>query len=244
MARARREVDEIEVEEIIRLKVEELGGAKNKLTNNSVFQFNKKIANNPEYKRKDGKLFNLYGYDFWAGNYKGEDYYGKKKINEIKNETNITVAGEIFIPEVQDVILLVNQYHEKPEMLSRKLASIFTADKKKIAKLEKENQKLKKDKENLKKNLEDFQIGFASLFCNSHYMSNSLTDVISMKRSNDELVYNELKNMFKSEDKILQMASIGSKGEKSSNENVENIVDESILEAKRNRLKGLRSKTK
>ena len=40
------------------------------------------------------------------------------------------------------------------------------------------------------------------------------------------------------------MASIGSKGEKSSNENVENIVDESILEAKRNRLKGLRSKTK
>ena len=42
MARARREVDEIEVEEIIRLKVEELGGAKNKLTNNSVFQFNKK----------------------------------------------------------------------------------------------------------------------------------------------------------------------------------------------------------
>ena len=58
------------------------------------------------------------------------------------------------------------------------------------------------------------------------------------------LFYNELKNMFKSEDKILQMASIGSKGEKSSNENVENIVDESILEAKRNRLKGLRSKTK
>ena len=57
-------------------------------------------------------------------------------------------------------------------MLSRKLASIFTADKKKIAKLEKENQKLKKDKENLKKNLEDFQIGFASLFCHSHYMSN------------------------------------------------------------------------
>ncbi|WP_195251376.1 hypothetical protein [Romboutsia sp. 1001713B170207_170306_H8] len=238
MARAKREINEIEVEEIIRLKLEELGGAKNKLTNNSVFQFNKKIANNPEYKRKDGQLFNLYGYDFWAGNYKGEDYYGKKKINEIKNETNIKVAGETFIPEVQDVILLVNQYHEKPEVLSRKLVSIFTADKKKLAKLEKENQKLKKDVSKYKKNLEDFQVGFASLFCNSHYSNNSLNDVISMKRSNDEFVYNELKDMYKDEDKILQLAKISNENEEANNKSI-NIVNESVLESRRNRARGL-----
>lgn len=242
MARAKREVNKDEVEEIIRLKVEELGGLKNKLTNNSVFQFNKKIANNPEYKRKDGELFRLYGYDFWAGNYKGEDYYGKKRIDEIKNESNIKVAGEIFIPEVQDVILLVKQYHENPDILLKKLVSIFISDKKKISKLEKENQKLKKDKENLKNNLVDFQTGFASLFCNSHYTSNSLNDVISMKCSNDEFVYNELKNMFKNEDEIFKLAN--NDNVKSTNYESTNIIDANTLDKRRSRINKLRCQSK
>lgn len=76
MPKARREYDIEEVKEIVDLKLKELGGIKNKLTYNSVFQFNKKIANNDKYKRSNGELFKLYGYDFWYGEYNGEPYYG------------------------------------------------------------------------------------------------------------------------------------------------------------------------
>ena len=73
MARAKREIDKEEIEEIILLKLEELGGRKSKLTANNVAKFSKEIANNEKYKRKNGKLFNYYGYDIWAGRYKGQD---------------------------------------------------------------------------------------------------------------------------------------------------------------------------
>lgn len=50
MARAKRTIDKEEVDEIIYLKLKELGGMKKRLTYNSVFTFNKEIANNPKYK--------------------------------------------------------------------------------------------------------------------------------------------------------------------------------------------------
>ena len=121
MARAKRTVDEVEVDEIINLKLEELGGRKNKLTANGLAKFSKKIANNEEYIRSDGSLFNYYGYDFWASDYKGEDYYGKKRLAEIKNSVEVRVAGRDFLPEVQDIILLKSDLEE----FKRGFATLF-----------------------------------------------------------------------------------------------------------------------
>ncbi len=199
MARAKRTIDKDEVDEIIYLKLKELGGMKKRLTYNSVFTFNKEIANNPKYKRKSGELFTLYGYDFWASSYNNEDYYGRQRINEIKNASNIVVAGKEFMPEVEDIHALVNEYYKKPEVLYKKLAKVFEMDKTKLKNLEEENKKLKKEKDDLQKALQSFEREFASIFCNSRLADNSLVDVISMNKSKDSVVYNSLKNMFKDE---------------------------------------------
>ncbi|MEG1141106.1 MAG: hypothetical protein RSE41_01395 [Clostridia bacterium] len=201
MARAKRIIDKEEVDEIIYLKLKELGGMKKRLTYNSVFTFNKEIANNPKYKRENGDLFSLYGYDFWASSYNNEDYYGRQRINEIKNASNVVVAGKEFIAEVEDIHALVNEYYKKPEVLYKKLAKVFEMDKTKLKNLEEENKKLKKEKENLQKALQLFEYEFASIFCNSRLADNSLVDVISMNKTKDSVVYNSLKNMFK-DDKL------------------------------------------
>ena len=122
-------------------------------TRHIAFTFNKEIANNPKYKRKNGDLFNLYGYDFWASSYNNEDYYGRQRINEIKNSSNVVVAGKEFIPEIGDIHALVNEYYKKPEVLYKTLAKVFEMDKNKLKKLEEENKKLKKEKDDLQKAL-------------------------------------------------------------------------------------------
>lgn len=196
MSKPKRKVDYEEVEEIIALKLKDLGGIRKKLTYNSVFKFNENIANNEEFKRKNGELFNRYGYDFWAGQYNGVDYYGKQKIDEIKRNSNVQVLGEEFTPGIKDIIMLVNDLHSKPEVLTRKLRSIYEKDKKKIASLENEVEKLTKQTEKLNKDLRAFEKGFTTVFYNSILDSNSLPNVLSMKKSKDELIFDELKNMF------------------------------------------------
>ncbi|MCB2290177.1 hypothetical protein LGK97_10400 [Clostridium sp. CS001] len=196
MARQKREVDEEEIDEIISLKLKELNGIKRKLTYNSVCTFNERIANNPEYKRLDGKLFNKYGYDFWATSYKGEDYFGKKKIDEVKNSRDVILAGEVFNPEIQDLLVLVDNYHKNPHELSKRLVKLMERDRKNIAMLREQNERLNISLAKAKKNLELFEEGFATMFYSSSSADNSLYDVMSLKRSADSFVYDELRNMF------------------------------------------------
>lgn len=223
MARAKRTIDKEEVDEIIYLKLKELGGMKKRLTYNSVFTFNKEIANNPKYKRENGELFSLYGYDFWASSYNNEDYHGRQRINEIKNTSNVIVAGKEFIPEVEDIHTLVNEYYKKPEILYKKLARVFEMDKNKLKSLEEENKKLKKEKEDLQKALQSFEYEFASIFCNSRLADNSLVDVISMNKTKDSVVYDSLKNMFK-DDKLEEF---------SKSKEINNIEPNNVVSLKR-----------
>ena len=209
MARAKRTIDKEEVDEIIYLKLKELGGMKKRLTYNSVFTFNKEIANNPKYKRKNGELFTLYGYDFWASSYNNEDYYGRQRINEIKNTSNVIVAGKEFIPEVEDIHALVNDYYKKPEVLYKKLAKVFEMDKNKL--------------KNLEEALQSFEREFASIFCNSRLADNSLVDVMSMNKSKDYLVYDGLKNMFNDE-KLVELSKTNG---------INNIDTNNVLSLKR-----------
>ncbi len=225
MARAKRTIDkEEEVDEIIYLKLKELGGMKKRLTYNSDLlpSIKKEIANNPKYKRKNGELFTLYGYDFWASSYNNEDYYGRQRINEIKNTSNVIVAGKEFIPEVEDIHALVNDYYKKPEVLYKKLAKVFEMDKNKLKNLEEENKKLE-EKDDLQKALQSFEREFASIFCNSRLADNSLVDVMSMNKSKDYLVYDGLKNMFNDE-KLVELSKTNG---------INNIDTNNVLSLKR-----------
>lgn len=239
MARAKREVNKEEVDEIIYLKLEELGGRKHKLSANNLAKFSKKIAKNEEYTRSDGSLYNYYGYDFWAGDYKGVDYYGKTRLAEIKNSVDVIVAGKEFIPEVQDIIVLVDKYYKQPELLTKRLCNIFESDKQKITKLTDKINNLEEENKKLKEHLDDFKRGFATVFLNSNSTENSLKDVLSISREKDGYISDELQNMFKEDFKEFMDSTKGNtaKEEFEQREETNTVIDNTILARRRNRLK-------
>ena len=152
-----------------------------------------------------------------------EDYYGRQRINEIKNSSNVVVAGKEFILEIGDIHALVNEYYKKPKVLYKKLAKVFEMDKNKLKKLEEENKELKKEKDDLQKALKSFEREFGSIFCNSRLADNSLVDVMSMNKSKDYLVYDGLKNMFNDE-KLVELSKTNG---------INNIDTNNVLSLKR-----------
>lgn len=236
MARTKRKIDEVEVDEIIKMKLDELGGRKNKLSANNLAKFSKEIANNKKYTRADGSLYNYYGYDFWAGDYKGVPYYGKKRLAEIKNTVNVTVAGKEFLPEIQDILILVDKYHKDPNVLGKKLCKLFEDDKKKIKRLTERVSDLQEEKDKLKTNLDDFKRGFASLFLNSNSTDNSLEDVMSVPRMKDGIVSAELQNMFKED----YQEFIKSTKKDDTEEKQDSVTEMPMSERKRDRLRRLK----
>lgn len=242
MARTKREFDIEEVNEIVNLKLRELGGIKSKLTYNSVFQFNKKIACNSEYKKSNGELFTLYGYDFWASGYNGEDYYGRKRIDEIKNNSNVQIVGEEYAPDMQDIITLVNDFHKKPDLLVKKLLRLFSRDKNKVKSLEQENTKLKKQNELLDKRIANFEKGLVTLFYNSSVPHNSLENVMNLTNSQDAIVRDQLLNMFDKNKSRLNSAlnikeSVSSPSVEDKNNIISIGIDEEVRQSRRSRLK-------
>lgn len=230
MGRAKIEYTEQEVEEIILLKLKELGGIKSRLSYNNVTTFNKKIANNEEYRRANGELFKLYGWTFWGTKDKetGLDYYGRAKIDEIKNNSNVIVAGEEFKAEIQDILTLVDSLHNKPDLLAKRLVQVFDRDRSKLRKLETENERLTKQNELLNTRIKLFEKGFVSLFFNSSVPNNSLENVMSLNSSRDGAIFNEMKNMFNGDESrmksVLNSANPTSKPIESQN-NVLNLTD-------------------
>ncbi|OAA90486.1 hypothetical protein [Clostridium ljungdahlii] len=242
MPKARREYDIEEVKEIVDLKLKELGGIKSKLTYNSVFVFNKKIAGNDKYRRSNGQLFKLYGYDFWYGEYNGEYYYGRTRIDEVKNSSNVQVVGEEYTPDMQDIITLVNDFYKKPDVLVKRLIKVFNRDKSKIKILEQENAKLKKKNELLNKRIDTFENGLITLFYNSAIPHNSLENVMNLTNSKDSIVYEELLNMFdKKKSRLNKVLNINDFASKSSEEASNNIISinntEEVKKKRRSRLK-------
>lgn len=204
MPRKKREYDSNEVTEIIELRLKELNGVISKLSYNGVCNLNKKIAKNSEYKRKNGKLFNLYPYDFWAGKYNGIENYGKKQIDSIKENHQTEYLSGIFDPNLQDVLLAINDLHNNPVKLSYVLTNIFKKDKQKIQSLEKENQLLKTKNKNLKTTLENTQQAIYNIFYNSKSTKNSLINIFELKKSQDGFMKEQISNAFLSNTDLLE----------------------------------------
>lgn len=201
------EINTKEVDEIIALKLNDLGGLKSKLTYNNVWNFNKNLVKD-KVLNSEGKPFTLYGYTFWASSYNGEDYYGKAKIDEIKSSKEIVLAGESFSKEVQDILILVDKYKDKPQELSKKLVKIFESDRKKMDLLSEQNKKLNKEITSLREQKKQLEEGFTTVFYNSIYTDNSMNDVMSINKSGDSHMLESLKTMFnEDENKLNQILS-------------------------------------
>jgi len=183
--------DEQEVDEIIQLKIDDLKGDISKLTFNNVKSFNKKIAQNPFYVRSNGLLYANYSDTFWGDG----NYYGYQQVCRRK-EVKFKIVGETFTPETKDILVLVNKYINNPQKLTQKLVKLFEDNDKELADLRIEMPKLSSKIKELEVELERFKRGFVNVFMNSAETHNSLTDVYSLRKSEDCFIRDELQDMF------------------------------------------------
>lgn len=195
MARPKKTYDMEEVEEIVKLTLKNLNGIREKLTPNLVWTLNKELAKDSKNLRKNGAPFTLYGYHFWYT----ESEFGRKKIEEVKNakaNEGFTLAGESFVPEMKDIAVLVTKFHKKPDELIRRLTKLMITDRDKLQMYKEQCDDLKKENIKLKEKIDMNKKRYLTLFMESANSSNSLPDVLSLKRSDDDLLKDELYNVF------------------------------------------------
>lgn len=185
-----------EANEILQLAFKDVGCIKSKITYNSVVKFNKHIANNPDYLRENGAYFNDLGTRFWSKSYNNKPYHGKLIIDKLKSTDDVNTGGEAFDINNKDIESLVDRYHNKPEELKRRLANLFSKDRKEILSLKVRNDKLTNKLAYKEKYIKQFEEGFATMFWNSTSTYNSLDDVLTLERPEDNQINEELLNMF------------------------------------------------
>lgn len=225
----KKDYDELEVDEIINLTLENVcNGIKGKLTKNKVFKYNKELVEKG-IRRKNGEFFNEYGYHFWAGTYKGEDNYGHKKVKEKVNSNEVILAGKSFVHSTSDIVELVSKYKNKPKDLILRLCKLFESKEKKIGALREENKRLSEEVLRLRENQKKFELGFTTMFYNSMYVDNSMNDVMSLKKTGDLYVVDEINNMFNNDKhKMNQMFKVTNENKTSSEveqAKFKNIID-------------------
>ena len=204
MARKKREIDKVEVEEILKMQLREINGVVKKLSYNGTATLNKKIANNPEFIRENGELFNLYPYDFWGGSYKGEDNYGKKRIDEIKSQRDVDFTEQVFEQGVHDVVLAINDLHSSPTKLSKVIINIVEKDRKKIERLEKEKEELMANMVAQKQKIEMMEQAIYNIFYNSKSGKNSIQNMLSLTKSDDWFMKSQIENAFVGQENLIE----------------------------------------
>jgi hypothetical protein len=195
MARPKKTYDVDEVEEIVKLTLKSLNGIREKLTPNLVWTFNKELGKDDKKLRENGKPFTVYGYHFWYT----ESEFGRKKIDEIKSakaSEGFILAGESFVPEMKDIAVLVTKFHKRPDELIRRLNNLMIKDRDKLQMYKEQYENLKKENTKLKEKIDTQKRECLTLFMESANTSNSLPDVLSLKRSDDDLLKDELYNVF------------------------------------------------
>lgn len=192
VGRPQTEYDEEELNEIINLAIDKmLEGRNDKITYNKMVKFNKEIANNKDYKRSNGELFKLYGYNFWA-----VKDIGRKLVDEAKGVREVIAAGEAFVIDIKDIQLTIDKYYNNKTQLTKKMVDLFESNKKKAEVYKSELEKAKNLIEDKDKQIYALELGMATMFYNSYLNENSLEDIASLSNREDRIVYDEIKNAF------------------------------------------------
>jgi hypothetical protein len=230
MPRKAKIIDEEEVQEIITLYLENLGGDVSKISYNGAWQYNKKLVKEKR-NRKNGGKFVVYGYSFWASsNHKGEEYVCKRMIDKLKQEHKNemqTVGIEVKV-QYQDVLQIIKKYISKPDLLAKKITNLFKKDRKNNviyrARIDELNMLLKNER---KKNkiYEEF---IFNIFYNSKSPNNSLLDIMRIKKPENKVIKDELENVFDGEDS--ELGKMINEYKNKSNEKILSLVRRNRLE--------------
>jgi len=235
MAKPRLEYDKNEVEEILDLYKDKVIAEGNILTeykSKTISKFNEElVANN--IKRENGKPFTLYKYNFWAGRQRStNDYnYGKKIILNRNEELRLKAVGDAKNVEMQDIINIVNKNIKDPNKLTALLCTYVKKQKNKVATVLDENIKLTNENKALKDRIEILENTYLNIFFNSQIPNNSLNDMLSLSRTQDGFISEELENMF--EDGLDRIRGLGNldptltegSGQYNSLQNIINIAE-------------------
>lgn len=215
-----------EVDEIIELKIKELDGVASKLTYNSVWQFNKKISNNSDFRNFKGEYFRCYSSDFWSTKYKNKDNYGRSRITYYKEKgyKDIVFDGD-FDSNIKDIVLAVNDLHSKPEKLIRILSKIFEEERKTIEVLENSIEEYKLSLQAKDKLIKQMEKSMYNLFFASSDSRNSLRDMMNLRRSKDKFLINELESAVGSRKDFLDLLNEGESYDLEKNKNVFSFGD-------------------
>lgn len=226
MARKKIEYTEKDIEqvyEILQQKFIDVGYVPSKLTYNNVFNFNKEIADNPNYIRNNGERFTAYPKDFWCNSYKGEPNLGKKLVDEFKATRDIEhiITDDLSTP-TKLIIAKVHELKDKPEYLNKYLVRSLKSTDTKLTNLEKENENLKNEVSKLKEELKLMQSAIHNIFYNSASSRNSLLNMMKLSKVQDEFAKKLILSTFKSEDELVDMLKRDNTEDK---ESVQNMID-------------------
>ena len=200
MAKQKTQFDIDEVNEILDLyknKIRKEGNILTEYKCKSVSNFNEYLVEE-NVKRSNGEPFTLYKYNFWAGRHRstGEYNYGKKIIMQRNEELQKQLSKEAKDLELQDIISIIDKNINDKNKVTALLCHYIKKQKDKMKIVIDENIKLSDDNRNLKNKISILEDTYTNLFFNSQVPNNSLNDMLSLEKSQDKFICEELENMF------------------------------------------------
>lgn len=190
-----------EVKEIIDLKLRSMDYDYNKLTYNSVFKFNQYLVTS-KIKNNKGNLFKLYGYSFWAAEYKDKPNFGKDQIDLAKQQSLPIIAGEFFEADVADIEVIVDTYIDNPKKMKNLLSKLFIKERKSNAHNDIQFYDMQKDLNKYKELAERYKKTLFTLFYSGQYFENTFPDLINLAENNNPYVIDEIFNIFNNQNSL------------------------------------------
>lgn len=200
MAKPKLQFDVEEIEEILdlyRKKIRKEGKVLTEYKSKSISRFNEDLVNS-NVKRSNGEPFILYKYNFWAGRHRGNGHYnyGKKIIIQRNEELRLQLTSEPKDVEMQDIINIIDKNIKDPNKMTSLLCHYLKKQKNKTAIIINENIKLSDENRHLKNKIILLEDVYTNLFFNSQIPNNSLNDMLSLSKSQDKFICEELENIF------------------------------------------------
>ena len=201
--RPKTQYDIEEINEIIEMKLKSVDYNISKVTYNSVFTFNKYLVKTKKRNSKN-ELFKLYGYSFWAADYRGVPNQGKEQIDLCKRHNHPIIAGESFEVGTDDIKAVIDTNSNNPQKMKQILIKIFQKERNENARNDKKFNELQQKVNTYKKLASQYKQALFMMFYNSRLSENSLNDVMVLKKEGDTYIQNELLHIFDNNQELIE----------------------------------------
>lgn len=214
-----------EVNEIITKKLKSIDGDISKLSYHSVNQFNKLLVKNKS-QNYQGKVFTDYGSYFWSGEYLDRSSFGKERIDFYKKHKEIMPMGELYDIDLTDIELIFSNNKDNVETIKRRIMKVFKKERSSNANNEEMFIQMQKELQIQKALVKQYKEAIYMMFYNSQDSRNSLDDVISVKSPGDQILMNEINNLFNPDMSLVDYIKYRNKAINDINSNIEsNIIN-------------------